>query len=72
MSKAVPLSETGQRAFDSLFRVRRERIERLAADWEPEQHPHLVALLTRLTHQLGASDEAPGHDLDPATTTEAG
>jgi DNA-binding MarR family transcriptional regulator len=72
LDKSVPLSETGQRAFDSLFRVRRERIERLAADWEPEQHPHLVALLTRLTHQLGASDEAPGHDLDPATTTEAG
>jgi EmrB/QacA subfamily drug resistance transporter len=72
LSQPVPLSETGQRAFDSLFRVRHDRIARLVADWEPEQHPHLVALLTRLTHQLGASDEAPGQDLDPATTSEAG
>ena len=44
-------------------------IERPAADWHPEQHPHLVALLTRLTHQLGASDETPGHDLDAASST---
>jgi EmrB/QacA subfamily drug resistance transporter len=72
VSKPVPLSEAGQRAFDSLFQVRRERIARLAADWDPEHHPHLVALLTRLTHQLAASDEAPAHDLDRATTTETG
>jgi EmrB/QacA subfamily drug resistance transporter len=65
----VPLTEAGQRAFDSLYRVRHDRIARLAADWHPEQHPHLVALLTRLTHQLGASDETPGHDLDAASPT---
>jgi DNA-binding MarR family transcriptional regulator len=64
LSQPVPLSEQGQRAFESLFRVRRERIARLAADWDPDQHPHLVALLTRLTHQLGASEETLGHDLD--------
>jgi EmrB/QacA subfamily drug resistance transporter len=71
LSEPVTLSEPGQRAFDSLFQVRHERIARLAADWHPDQHPHLVALLTRLTHQLAASDEAPSRDLDPATT-EAG
>jgi EmrB/QacA subfamily drug resistance transporter len=71
-SKPVPLSDAGQHAFDSLFQVRRERIARLAADWDPEHHPHLVTLLTRLTHQLAASDEAPAHDLDPAATTERG
>ena len=65
----VPLTEAGQRAFESLHRVRHDRIARLAADWHPEQHPHLVALLTRLTHQLGASDETPGHDLDAASST---
>jgi DNA-binding MarR family transcriptional regulator len=65
-SQPVALTEAGQRAFDSLFRVRHDRIARLAADWHPEHHPHLVALLTRLTHQLGASEEAPGHDLDAA------
>jgi EmrB/QacA subfamily drug resistance transporter len=67
--EAVPLTEAGQRAFESLYRVRHDRIARLAADWDPEQHPHLVALLTRLTHQLGASDERPGHDLDAASAT---
>jgi EmrB/QacA subfamily drug resistance transporter len=67
LSKPVPLTETGQQAFDRLFRVRHDRIERLCADWEPDEHPHLVALLTRLTHQLAASDETPGQDLDTAT-----
>jgi EmrB/QacA subfamily drug resistance transporter len=66
LSQPVPLSEAGQHAFESLFKVRHERIARLAADWDPDHHPHLVELLTRLTHQLGASDETPGHDLGPA------
>jgi EmrB/QacA subfamily drug resistance transporter len=71
VSQPVPLTETGRDAFDRLFRVRHDRIERLAADWEPDQHPHLVALLTRLTHQLAASDESPGDDLG-STTKSAG
>jgi EmrB/QacA subfamily drug resistance transporter len=71
VSQPVPLTETGKDAFDRLFRVRHDRIERLAADWEPDQHPHLVALLTRLTHQLAASDESPGDDLG-STTKSAG
>ena len=70
VSQPVPLTETGRDAFDRLFQVRHDRIERLAADWEPDQHPHLVALLTRLTHQLAASDESPGDDL--GSTTKSG
>jgi EmrB/QacA subfamily drug resistance transporter len=62
----VPLTEAGQHAFDELFRARRDAIARLAADWEPEQHPRLLELLTRLTHQLAAGSETPGPDLDAA------
>src|SRR5215813_13995216 len=65
-AEPVPLTEAGQHAFDELFRARHDAIARLAADWNPEQHPHLVALLTRLTHQLAASGETPGADLDAA------
>jgi DNA-binding MarR family transcriptional regulator len=60
----VPLTGAGRHACDELFRARRDGIARLAADWQPEQHPRLVALLTRLTHQLAASGETPGPDLD--------
>jgi hypothetical protein len=68
----VPLTEAGQHAFDELFRARHDAIARLAADWNPEQHPHLVALLTRLTHQLAASGETPGADLDGAGAERPG
>jgi len=62
----VPLTETGQHAFDELFRARHDAIARLAAGWDPEHHPRLVELLTRITHQLAASSETPGSDLDAA------
>ena len=61
----VPLSESGQHAFDALFQARHERIAQYVGDWHPSQHPGLVALLDRLTHQLAAGREAPGRDLDP-------
>src|SRR5215467_5939096 len=48
LSKPVTLTETGQRTYQSLYRVAHDRIERLTADWQPEQHPHLRALVTRL------------------------
>jgi EmrB/QacA subfamily drug resistance transporter len=63
----VPLTETGQHAFDELFRARHDAIARLAAGWDPEHHPRLLALLTRITHQLAAGSETPGADLDEAT-----
>jgi len=62
----VPLTETGQHAFDELFRARHDAVARLAAGWDPEHHPRLVELLTRITHQLAASSETPGSDLDAA------
>jgi EmrB/QacA subfamily drug resistance transporter len=71
LGEPVPLTEAGQRAFEHLFRARRERIGRLCADWHPDQHPALLALLDRLTHQLAASGETPGRDLDPAATSPA-
>src|SRR5215475_652709 len=66
LDQPVPLSEAGQSAFGALFRARHDRIARLAGDWHPSQHPGLAALLDRLTHQLAASGEPPGRDLDPA------
>jgi len=69
LTEPVPLSEAGQHAFDDLFRARRGRIARLCADWQPDQHPHLLALLTRLTHQLAASSETPGTDLDSVSAS---
>ena len=65
LDQPVPLSASGQQAFDALFRARHERIAQYVGDWHPSQHPGLVALLDRLTHQLAAGGEAPGRDLDP-------
>ena len=65
LDQPVPLSEAGQHAFDALFQARHERIAQYVGDWHPSQHPGLVALLDRLTHQLAAGGEAPGRDLDP-------
>jgi DNA-binding MarR family transcriptional regulator len=62
----VSLTEAGQHAFDELFQARHDAVARLAADWQPEEHPRLLELLTRLTHQLAAGSETPGPDLDPA------
>jgi DNA-binding MarR family transcriptional regulator len=67
----VPLTETGQRAYDQLYRARHDRVSRLCADWHPDQHPALLALLDRITHQLAASQEAPGRDLDQSAATPA-
>jgi EmrB/QacA subfamily drug resistance transporter len=71
LDQPVPLSESGQHAFDALFRARHERIAQYVGDWHPSQHPGLVALLDRLTHQLAASGEAPGRDLDSAPAGSA-
>jgi len=64
LDQPIPLTEAGQRAFDALFQARQQSIARLAHDWEPERHPGLVSLVDRLTHQLAASGETPGPDLD--------
>jgi EmrB/QacA subfamily drug resistance transporter len=64
LDEPVPLTAAGQHAFDGLFRARQESIKRLAQDWNPDEHPGLLSLLDQLTHQLAASREAPGPDLD--------
>jgi len=71
-AEPVPLTEAGQHAFDELFQARHDAIARLAAGWDPEQHPRLVELLTRLTHQLAAGSEMPGPDLDAAAARQPG
>jgi EmrB/QacA subfamily drug resistance transporter len=71
LDQPVPLTEAGQHAFDALFRARQESVARLCADWHPDHHPGLVSLLDRLTHQLAASGEQPGPDLDHAGAAAA-
>jgi EmrB/QacA subfamily drug resistance transporter len=68
----IPLTEAGQHAFGALFQARQESVARLARDWDPDQHPGLISLLDRLTHQLAASSERPGPDLDHAEAAAAG
>ena len=69
LDKPVQLTSPGQQAHEDLSRVRREHVARFAADWHPDQYPHLIALITRLTHQLAASGETPDDELDRAGTT---
>jgi hypothetical protein len=61
----LTLTATGTAAHANLLRAREERLHRLCADWHPERHPELAALLRRITHQLAAS-EHPGRDLESA------
>ena len=72
LDQPIPLTEAGQHAFEALFRARQESVARLAEDWHPDQHPALVTLLDQLTHQLAASGEAPGPDLDHAAAGTGG
>lgn len=65
-SQPVTLTVTGRAAYQKLDQAREDHIRRLCADWHPDQHPQLRALLTSITHQLAASDEKPGADLDVA------
>jgi hypothetical protein len=71
LGEPVPLTDTGQRAYDQLYRARHDGVSRLCADWHPDQHPALLALLDRITHQLAASREAPGSDLDQSAPAPA-
>ncbi len=62
----VDLTSAGTAAHASLFRAREDRIARLLDGWQPETHPRLLELLDAITHELAASHERPGPDLDPA------
>ena len=64
----LQLTEAGELAYAKMFAARQDRIARLLDGWQPEQHPRLLELLTSVTHELAASSERPGRDLDPAAT----
>jgi EmrB/QacA subfamily drug resistance transporter len=61
---ADELTLSGQSAYARIFAARQERIAALLDDWHPEQHPRLLDLLADITHELAASQERPGPDLD--------
>jgi hypothetical protein len=63
-SQPTVLTTAGQQAYRDLFQARQHRIRGLCDDWQPGQYPALLALITKITHQLAASEEAPGRDLE--------
>jgi EmrB/QacA subfamily drug resistance transporter len=66
-SQPAELTAAGESAYASLFAARRQRISRLLDGWHPELHPRLLELLSDITHELAASGERPGRDLDRVT-----
>jgi len=60
----VVLTEPGEDAHERLFAAREARIARELDGWHPEQHASLLMLLKEITHELAASSERPGRDLD--------
>jgi EmrB/QacA subfamily drug resistance transporter len=65
-SRPLELTEAGQTAHARLFTAREDLIEVLLDGWHPEQHPRLLELLKQVTHELAASPDRPGRDLDRA------
>lgn len=61
---ADELTESGRSAYARIFAARQDRIAILLDGWHPEHHPRLLDLLTDITHELAASSERPGPDLD--------
>jgi EmrB/QacA subfamily drug resistance transporter len=59
------ITRAGLIAYDRLFAARQERVERFLLGWKPAEHPDLLRLLSRFTHELAAGDERPGRDLEP-------
>jgi EmrB/QacA subfamily drug resistance transporter len=53
------LTPAGSAAADRLFAARREGLDRLLADWSPEQHADLARMLDRLSHALMGEDADP-------------
>jgi DNA-binding MarR family transcriptional regulator len=62
------LTEAGRAAHDRIFAARQDRIAVLLEGWQPQHHPKLLSLLGTITHELAASHERPGPDLDAAAT----
>jgi DNA-binding MarR family transcriptional regulator len=65
--RPLTLTATGEESLGRLFAARQDRISHLLAGWRPDEHPELLALLTRFTHELAASNERPGRDLEASS-----
>ncbi len=67
---ADELTESGRTAYARIFAASQDRIalllDVLLDGWQPQQHPRLLHLLGEITHELAASHERPGSDLEPA------
>jgi EmrB/QacA subfamily drug resistance transporter len=62
---ADALTESGRAAHARIFAASQERIALLLEGWHPHQHPRLLEFLGKVTHELAASHERPGRDLEP-------
>ena len=62
MTAAAPLESTGAEDVKHAH-----KIALLVADWQLEEQPRLRRLLTVIAHELAASHERPGPDLEPAS-----
>jgi DNA-binding MarR family transcriptional regulator len=69
-NRPLTLTDTGEESLGRLFAARQDRISHLLAGWRPEEHPELLQLLSRFTHELAASTERPGRDLEPAAAPD--
>ena len=54
------IDDSQSAAADRLFAARREGLERLLADWSPEQHADLATMLDRLSRALLGEDADRG------------
>ena len=59
---SVALTSTGEQAAAQLRTARNTGIDRLVAEWQPDQAPELRRLIGRVTTTLVATDPAPEHD----------
>jgi DNA-binding MarR family transcriptional regulator len=58
------LTESGRAAYARILAASQERIALLLEGWHPHQHPRLLEFLGKVTHELAASHERPGRDLE--------
>ena len=59
--------------FDArLFAAGQDQVGRLLDGWRADQHARLLELLTEITHELAASAERPGPDLEIAGPPRSG
>ena len=55
----LSLTDDGRQAASALVAVRREMLAELVADWQPDQHADLAALLTRLAGGIASEPALP-------------